>query len=56
MCWRPIFLQVSSVQKLETKQIQLRETYERQKLDVQVTILTRIRLKLPVIEKGYSFS
>ena len=28
-------MQVSAVQKLETKQIQLRETYERQKMDVQ---------------------
>ena len=28
-------VQVSAVQKLETKQIQLRETYERQKMDVQ---------------------
>ena len=27
--------QVSGVQKLETKQIQLRETYEKQKMDVQ---------------------
>ena len=54
-------MQVSAVQKLETKQIQLRETYERQKMDVQNLTVEKKQLekhldtKVSFLEKWFWF-